>query len=181
MPDDAGNPRAPRGRPSADLIRAVRDGRGIGEALRALDVRAVHADDQDRALADELARFLVRRCEERHAGWQALRQVLLDAGAEVAWARCERAAHAPTADRVLGDCAGPGRTPLIRVQHAAAQERARALAVHVDAASVLRRLEVVPRRPVAAERWEHALVGAVAARSREQVTALLADGVRGDR
>jgi hypothetical protein len=175
MEIDAPNPRAPRRRSSAELGSAVRDGRRIGESLRALDLGLMR-DDESRVLAGELARFLVRRCESHHAGWRVLRQVLLDGGAELPWERCARLAYAPTAGRVLRDCAGPGRTPLLRVQHAAAEERARVLAAHMPAATILRRLEI--RAPaIAAAEWERALVGAVTARSRERALALLAAGV----
>lgn len=167
--EDAGNPRVRERRPSRELAGAVREGRRVGEALAALDARAANADEDDRALAHELARFLVRRCDERHRGWQVLRQTLLDAGAEVAWDRCERQAYAPTAERVLEDCAGLGRTPMVRVQHAAAQERARAVAPQVDPATTLRRLKLDAPAPPDPETWERALIRAVAARSREQV------------
>jgi len=168
---DYGNPRAPRRQASAELTRSVREGRKITEALRALDARAALPDKEDRALADELARFLVRRCSERHQGWQVLTQVLQDAGVEVSWSRAERQAYAPAAERVLSDCAGPGRTPVVRVQHAAAEERARALASHLDAADTLGRLSLTgPEDP---EAWEAALVAAVRARSRDQALGLL--------
>ncbi len=178
MEIDAPNPRAPRRRTSAELGSAVRDGRRIAESLRALDQGRLQ-DDESQALAAELARFLVRRCDSHHAGWRVLRHVLLDGGAEIPWERCARLAYPPTAGRVLRDCAGPGRTPLLRVQHAAAEERARALAGHAPAAAILRRLAI--RAPaVARADWEHALVGAVTARSRERALALLAAGVGGE-
>jgi hypothetical protein len=175
MDIDAPNPRAPRHRTSAELGSAVRDGRRIGESLRALDLGLLREDEQ-RTLAAELARFLVRRCESHHAGWRVLRQVLLEGGAEIPWARCARLAYPPTAGRVLRDCAGPGRTPLVRVQHAAAEERARALAAHAPAAAILPRLAIRAGQ-VSPAVWERTLVGAVTARSREQALGLLAGGV----
>ena len=179
MDIDAPNPRAARRRTCGELSRAVRGGRRIAESLRTLDMGVLRADE-DRLLAAELARFLVRRCESQHAGWRVLRQVLLDGGAEVPWERCARLAYGATAVRVLRDCAGPGRTPLLRVQHAAAEERARALAAHADAAGILGRLEIELAGAVAGPAaWERALVGAVTARSRDQAIGLLAAGVGG--
>jgi hypothetical protein len=179
-PDDP-NPRAPRRRSSAELTHAVRDGRRVAESLRILDLRAAAPADEDRRLAAELARFLVRRCEDQHTGWRMLRQVLLDGGATIGWERCARLAYPPTAERVLADCAGPGRTPLLRVQHAAAEERARALAGHADPSEILPRLEIrVPSVPAPAA-WEAALVAAVTARSRDQALGLLATALGGER
>jgi hypothetical protein len=146
--------------------------------MRALGLGTLAAEEA-RLLAQELARFLVRRCEGGHAGWRVLRQLLIEGGAEIPWERCARLAYPPTAARVLEDCAGPGRTPLVRVQHAAAEERARALATHLDAGPLLARLEIrVPATPGPAT-WAAALAGAVTARSRDQATALLAAGVGG--
>ncbi len=175
---DDPNPRAPRRRSSVELGRAVRDGRRIAESLRALDFGTLGAEEA-RLLAGELARFLVRRCEGGHAGWRVLRQVLLDGGAEIPWERCARLAYPATAARVLSDCSGPGRTPLLRVQHAAAEERARALVAHADPGEILERLEISVSRPPGRPAWTAALVGAVTARSREQAIGLLADGVGG--
>ena len=126
------NPRVRRRRPTVELVRAVRDGRRVGEALGVLSAGDAEGEAEHAALAQQLARFLVRRCDERHQGWQVLRQVVLDAGGEVPWERCSRQAVGPTKDRVLRDCATPGRTPLVRVQHAAAQERARRIAALLD-------------------------------------------------
>ena len=171
------NPRVRRRRPTVELVRAVRDGRRVGEALGVLSAGDAEGEPEHDALAQQLARFLVRRCDERHQGWQVLRQVVLDAGGEVPWERCSRQAVGPTKDRVLRDCATPGRTPLVRVQHAAAQERARRIAALLDPEPVLRRLKLEPPAPVDAERWERALVAAVAARSREQAVRALATGL----
>src|SRR6478672_9430145 len=126
--DPAGNPRVRARRSSGDLARMVRRGRSYSEALNALSARAADPDVDDLRLADELARTLVRRCDTRHEGWQNLRDTLQEAGADIPWARAERQAYAPAARSILADCATPGRTPLVRVQHAAAQERARVLA-----------------------------------------------------
>ena len=90
--------------------------------MRTLDFRAHSADDADHALADEIARALVRRADTRHEGWRNLRQALRQAGAEPPWARCERQAQRLTSERVMLDCAEPGRTSMVRVQHAAAQD-----------------------------------------------------------
>ncbi len=179
MEIDAPNPRAPLRRSSLELERAVRDGRRIAESLRALDQGRLRAEE-DRLLAAELGRFLVRRCEGSHAGWKVLRQVLIDGGAEVPWERCARLAYPATAARVLIDCAGPGRTPLLRVQHAAAEERARALVGHADAEGILERLEIPTAGAIGPGAWEQALVGAVTARSRDQAIGLLTAGLAGD-
>jgi hypothetical protein len=166
------NPRAPRRRSSAELAKAVRQGRRFKEALNALSLRAGNPDVADLELADELARTLVRRCDTRHEGWQTLRDTLQEAGADIPWARAERQARASAARLILADCATPGRTPLLRVQHAAAEERARALAPHLDAgaAAQLGAPEVV----LDSADWPDALAAAVRARSR----AGLARGLR---
>jgi hypothetical protein len=173
----APNPRAPRRRTSADLARSVRAGRHFAEALRALGLRAGDPDLDDRALADELARVLVRRADTRHDGWRYLRQALQHAGAQAPWARCERQAIGPTSARVLRDCAAPGRTSLVHVQHAAAQELARTLADHTDRESILPRLLADAPGPVSDLDWERALVAAVTARSQGRAAALIADSL----
>ena len=172
------NPRAPRRRTSAELTRDVRAGRRFAEALRTLGFRAHDADDADHALADELARALVRRADTRHEGWRNLRQALRKAGAEPPWARCERQAQRLTSERVLRDCAEPGRTSMVRVQHAAAQELARTLATHTDPGELLKRLlDDAPTEHVSGADWERALVAAVRARSQSGVGTLIADSL----
>jgi hypothetical protein len=151
----------------------VRAGRRLSESLGVLSFRANDPDADDLALADELARVLIRRANDRHDGWRHLRQALQDAGAEAPWSRCEREAIGPTSERVLRDCALPGRTPLVRVQHAAAQELARTLVRHVDAAVVLPRLLEDAPTDVSDVEWERALVAAVSARSRARAAALI--------
>lgn len=158
------NPRAPRGRSSTELARAVRQGRRFSEALNALSLRAADPDSADLQLADELARTLVRRCDTRHQGWQTLRDTLQDAGSNIPWARAERQARAPAARLILADCATPGRTPLLRVQHAAAEERARALAAHLDPAAAAQL--GAPDVELDTADWPDALAAAVRARSR---------------
>jgi hypothetical protein len=156
----------------------VREGRRFAEALRTLGFRAHSADHADLALADELARALVRRADTRHEGWRNLRQALQQAGAAPPWARCERQAQRLTAERVLDDCAEPGHTSMVRVQHAAAQELARALAAHTDPDHLLPRLlEDAPPEGVTAEGWERALVAAVSARSQSGVATRIADAL----
>lgn len=172
MDTPAPNPRAPRRRSSAELAAAVRDGRRYSEALSALSARAADPDGADLRLADELARSLVRRCDTRHEGWQTLRDTLQDAGADIPWARAERQANASVARIILADCATPGRTPLLRVQHAAAEQRARALAAHVDP-TVAAQLGA-PEVELDRADLPHVLVAAVRARSRSG----LAAGVR---
>jgi hypothetical protein len=172
------NPRAPRRRTSAELARSVQSGRRFGEALRTLGFRAENADGADRDLAHELARALVRRCDTRHDGWRSLRQALQQAGAEAPWTRAERQAFGPTAERILADCASPGHTTLVRTQHAAAQELARALAPHIDPDTVLpRMLKDDAPDAVSDEAWERALVAAVNARTHTRAAELIADSL----
>ena len=176
--ETASNPRAPRRRTSAELTRDVREGRRFAEALRTLGFRASSADDADHALADEIARALVRRAGTRHEGWRNLRQALRQAGAEPPWARCERQAQRLTSERVMLDCAEPGRTSMVRVQHAAAQELARTLATHTDPGELLERLlDDAPTEQVTEADWERALVAAVRARSQSGVGTLIADSL----
>ena len=167
--EHAPNPRARRRRSSDELTRAVRQGRRFTEALSALSDRAENPDAADLKLVDELARVLLRRCDIRHQGWQVLRDTLQEAGADIPWARAERQAHPETARRILADCATPGRTPLLRVQHAAAEERARALAQHLgpSAAAQLG----APDVEITADDWPDALAAAVRARSRSRLAA----------
>jgi hypothetical protein len=156
----------------------VREGRRFAEALRALGFRAEDPDDADVVLAEELARALVRRADTRHEGWRNLRQALQHAGAEPPWTQCQRQAQHPTAERILRDCAKPGHTPMLRVQHAAAQELAKAVAAHTDPDDVLPRLlGDAPREPVSAADWERALVSAVRARSLGGVGTLIDDSL----
>jgi len=167
----APNPRAPRRRSSADLAGAVRKGRGFSEALTALSERAGGPDSADLQLADELARTLVRRCDTRHEGWQALRDTLQDAGANIPWARAERQAREPAARIILADCATLGRTPLLRVQHAAAEQRARALAPHLDASAAAQL--GAPDVELHTSEWPDALAATVRARSRSGIATRL--------
>jgi hypothetical protein len=169
--------RSPSGtrRSSADLAGMVRQGRSFSEALNALCTRAGDPDLDDLRLADELARTLVRRCDTRHQGWQTLRDALQDAGADIPWARAERQAYGPAARAILADCATRGRSPLVRVQHAAAQERARALADHLDSGAGAQlgasEVELDPAD------WADALVAVVRARSRAGLAQRLRDAV----
>jgi hypothetical protein len=148
------------------LARAVASGRGVAEALRHLDA---HGADPDAAIvADALARFLVARCESRHAGWRVVRQVVVDSAADAPWEKCARRAIPGVAEDLLRISAESGRTRLARAQHAAAERRAEQIAAHVDQAAVLADLGL-DARAVSAERWANALSSAVSARSREQV------------
>jgi hypothetical protein len=165
------NPRARHSRSSSELSRAVRQGRRFSEALSALSLRAGNPDTADLQLADALARTLVRRCDTRHRGWQTLRDTLQDAGADIPWARAERQAYAPAARVILADCATPGRTPLLRVQHAAAEERARALAAHLEPAAPAQL--GAPEVELATADWPDALAASVRARSRAGLAARL--------
>jgi hypothetical protein len=158
------NPRASRRRSGPELVRALRQGRRFAEAVGALSDRASNPDGEDLRLADELARVLVHRCDTRHRGWQLLRDTLQNAGADIPWARAERQARAATAKLILADCATPGRTPLLRVQHGAAEERARALAPHLDASAAAQL--GAPDVELEAGDWPAVLTAAVRARSR---------------
>jgi hypothetical protein len=138
----------------------------VGEALRHLDAKG---SEPDRAIvATALARFLVARCESRHAGWRVVRQVVVDSAADAPWEKCARRAIPDVAEDLLRISAEDGRTRLVRVQHAAAERRAEQIAWHVDQAAVLSDLGL-DAREVSAERWASALSSAVSARSREQV------------
>jgi hypothetical protein len=119
-------------------------------------------------VADALARFLVARCDSRHAGWRVVRQVVVDSAADAPWERCARRAVPLVSDDLVRLAGDPGRTPLARAQHIAAQRRAEQIAVHVDQAAVLADLglECASGTP---ERWRIALTCAIGARSREQV------------
>jgi hypothetical protein len=165
--EPAPNPRAPRGRSSAELARAIRQGRRFSEALNALSDRAGSPDSADLRLADELARTLVRRCDTRHQGWATLRDTLQDAGADIPWARAERQAREPAARSILADCATPGRTPLLRVQHAAAEQRARALAPHLSPSAAAQL--GAPDVELDSSQWPDALAAAVRARTRAAI------------
>jgi hypothetical protein len=115
-----------------------------------------------------VARFLVARCESRHAGWRVVRQVVVDSAADAPWEKCARRAIPDVAEDLLRISSEGGRTRLSRVQHAAAERRAERIAAHVDQAAVLADLGL-DARDVSAERWASALGSAVTARSREQV------------
>jgi hypothetical protein len=145
---------------------AVTAGRGVAEALRHLDA---HGDEADAGIvADALARFLVARCESRHAGWRVVRQVVVDSSTDAPWEKCARRAIPDVAQDLLRVSAEGGLTRLARAQHLAAERRAERIAAHVDRAAVLAELGL-DARAVSDERWASALSSAVSARSREQV------------
>jgi len=153
-------------RTAVQVARAVGAGRGISEALRHLDA---HGSGPDGVIvADALARFLVARCESRHAGWRVVRQVVVDSAADAPWEKCARRAIPAVTEDLLRISAEDGQTRLVRVQHAAAERRAEQIARHVDHTAVLADLGL-DARAVSAERWANALSRAVSARSREQV------------
>lgn len=129
-------------------------------------------------LAQALARFLVPRCESNHAGWQAVRRVVVDSSAEVPWEKCSRRAVPHVAEDLLDLAREKGRTPLARAQHVAAQRRAEEIADHVDPESLMKSLGLRPKR-VRQDRWRLALIRAVEARSREQVARAIESTVRG--
>jgi hypothetical protein len=170
-------PAAVRRRPrdARELARAVDDGRHVGEALRHLDAYAAEPDAT--VLAEALARFLVARCESHHAGWRAVRQVVVDSAADAPWEKCARRAVPLVAADLLSLSAEAGRTPLHRAQHVAARRRAEQIAGHLDHAAVLTDLGLEPA-PVNDDRWREAIGGAVVARSREQVARAVARSLR---
>jgi hypothetical protein len=144
----------------------VQDGRRVAEALRHLDVHG--REDEAPIVAEALARFLVDRCESHHAGWRAVRQVVIHSGTDAPWEKCARRAVPQVAEDLLALSSEGGRTPLLRAQHVAAIRRAEQIAGHVDRRMILSDLGLPPRA-VTAERWQAAMGSAVGARSREQV------------
>lgn len=159
------------------MARAIERGRGISDGLRFVHAQGDGPDG--RQVAEALARFLVARCEGRHAGWRTLRGVIIAAGAQPPWERCARRAVGPVAEDLLEIAAGEsGRPPLARVQHVAAGRRAEQLAPYADPAAVLDELGLAPR-DVSRERWAAALRAAVTARSREQVARALEEALPG--
>jgi hypothetical protein len=157
--------RTPR-RTASQLARAVGGGRSVREALSHLDA---HGSEPDAAvLADALARFLVGRCESHHAGWRVVRQMVVESAAHAPWEKSARRAVPQVAQELLTLAVDGGHTPLARAQHVAAQCRAQQIARHVDPDVLLADLRL-DARVVSDERWEAALRGAVAARSRHQV------------
>ena len=144
----------------------MEDGREVGAALRHLD--SYGSERESIVLAEALARFLVARCESHHAGWQVLRQVIVDSSADAPWEKCARRAVPDVAQDLLRLTGGGGRTPLHRAQHLAAQRRAEQVADHLDRRAVLDELDVESRE-VSDDRWREAMSSAVSARSRNQV------------
>lgn len=153
-------------RTAVQLARAVDDGRGVRAALRHLDGHG--SEPAAASVAEALARFLVARCDSHHAGWRAVRQVVVDSAADAPWEKCARRAVTSVADDLLSLSGEGGRTQLVRVQHIAAQRRAEQIAGHVDQAALLAELGL-EHASVTPERWQSALSSAVRARSREQV------------
>jgi hypothetical protein len=138
----------------------------VAEALRHLDKHG--AEPGSEIVADAVAKFLVARCESRHAGWRVVRQVVVDSPADAPWEKCARRAIPDVAEDLLRVCGEGGHTRLNQVQHLAAQRRAERIAIHVDQAVLLADLGL-DARDVSAESWAGALASAVSARSREQV------------
>jgi hypothetical protein len=144
----------------------VDGGRHVSAALRHLDVHA--SDPEAQRLADALARFFVARCDSHHAGWRAVRQVIVDSAADAPWEKCARRAVPMVADDLIALAGTAGRTQLPHAQHIAAQRRAEQIASHVDQPAVLTRLGL-KCAVTTPDRWRLALSSAVRARSREQV------------
>jgi hypothetical protein len=138
----------------------------VRAALRYLDG---HASEPDAVkVAEAVARFLVARCDSHHAGWRAVRQVVVDSSADAPWEKCARRAVPVVADDLLSLPGEGGRIQLVGAQHIAAQRRAEQIAPHVDQGAVLADLGLEPAS-LTPERWQSALSTAVDARSREQV------------
>ena len=132
------------------------------ETLRAIRRGLAAADPAPRVLCGD------------HAGWRAVRQVVVDSAADAPWEKCARRAVPLVAGDLLSLAGEGGRTQLTRAQHLAAQRRAEQIAGRVDQAAVLAD-PGLEHSPVSTERWQSALSSAVRARSREQV-ALAVDG-----
>jgi hypothetical protein len=159
-----------RGRPhrsARELARAVGKGRSVGDALRHLDVHASEPDAP--VLAEALASFLVDRCDSHHAGWRAVRRVVVDSSSDPPWEKCARRAIPHVAQDLLSLSGEGGRTPLARAQHVAAQRQAEQVARHVDGPALLAELGLEARGAKSTLRWQAALASAVGSRSREQV------------
>jgi AcrR family transcriptional regulator len=149
----------------------------VAAALRYLDAYGGEPDAP--VVAEALARFLVARCESHHAGWRALRRVVVDSAADAPWEKCARRAVSYVADDLLLLSEEGGRTPLSRAQHVAALHRAEEIAPYVDPAAVLAGLGL-PAEPVDSERWTAALGAAIGAKSRDQVARAVAESLAGE-
>jgi hypothetical protein len=126
-----------------------------------------------------LTRFLVARCDSHHAGWRAVRQVIVDSAADAPWEKCARRAVPMVAGDLIALAGTAGRTQLPQAQHIAAQRRAEQIASHVDQPAVLTGLGL--RCAVTTpDRWRLALSSAVRARSREQVARAVDRSLQGD-
>lgn len=156
-----------RPRSARELARAVGNGRSVGDALRHLDVHA--SEPEAVVLAEALASFLVERCDSHHAGWRAVRRVVVDSSSDPPWEKCARRAVPDVAQDLLNLSGAGGRTPLARAQHVAAQRRAEQVARHVDGPALLAELGLESRAAESTLRWQAALSSAVGSRSREQV------------
>jgi hypothetical protein len=162
-------------RGARQLARAVGDGRQVGAALRHLD--SYGSEPEAAILAEALARFLVSRCESHHAGWRAVRQVVVESSADAPWEKCARRAVPLVAEDLLSLSSAEGRTPLHRAQHVAARRRAEEIASYVDRDTILADLGLEPA-DVSDERWRDAMGGAVSARSREQLARAIDGALR---
>jgi hypothetical protein len=138
----------------------------VGAALRHLDGHG--AEPEAFVVAEALARFLVARCDSRHAGWRIVRQVIVDSEADAPWEKCARRAVPLVAEDLVSRASEPGRTPLARAQHIAARRRAEEVAGHVDQTVLLADMGVTSDS-ASPERWRVAMASAVDARSRDQV------------
>jgi hypothetical protein len=165
-------------RGARELALAVDNGRHVSAALRHLDGHASDPDSQ--RVADALARFLVARCDSHHAGWRAVRQVIVDSSADAPWEKCARRAVPLVADDLISLAGTAGRSQLLQAQHIAAQRRAEQIASHVDQPAVLTGLGLTCA-VTTPDRWRLALRSAVRARSREQVARAVDRSLQGER
>jgi predicted TIM-barrel fold metal-dependent hydrolase len=158
-----------------ELSRAVEEGRKITVALRHLDSHS--ADPEARPVADALARFLVARCDSHHAGWRVVRQVIVESSEDPPWEKCARRAVPVVAEDLIALAGAPGRTPLSKAQHIAAQRRAEQIATHVDQTAVLADLGLGGSQATP-EHWRAVLSSAVRGRSRAQVARAMDSSIR---
>lgn len=130
-------------------------------------------------VAEALAQFLIARCESHHAGWRAVRQVVVESAAHAPWERSARRAIPQLTQDLLDMADEPGQTRLVRAQHVAAQRRAEHAARYIDVGAVLADLGLPPQKSVTPARWQAALSSAVSARSREKVARAVDLSLRG--
>lgn len=154
----------------------VGNGKQIAAGLRHIDQHG--SDPASRKLAEEMAFFLVARCEARHAGWRVVRQLVVESAAEPPWEKCARRAVPLVVEDLIRMSEEGGRTPLHRAQHVAAMRRVETIAPYADPEVLLADLKI-DERPADDDDWIRALRAGAAARSREsarkKIAAALSD------